>query len=52
MEPVLKDTIRALVGMHDTPMPNFDDFITGKGKGVIMSLEGPPGAGKTLTAGM
>ncbi len=51
MDHVLKDTIRALVEMHGTNMPHFDDFITGKGKGVIMSLEGPPGSGKTLTAG-
>jgi hypothetical protein len=51
MEPLLKDTVRALVEMHGTEMPQFDDFIAGKGKGIIMSLEGPPGAGKTLTAG-
>ncbi|KAI0528346.1 P-loop containing nucleoside triphosphate hydrolase protein [Xylaria digitata] len=29
---------------------DFDDFIPGKGKGVIMLLAGPPGVGKTLTA--
>ena len=51
MESVLKSTIRSLVEMHGKPMPQFDDFISGKGKGIIMSLEGPPGAGKTLTAG-
>ena len=51
MEPLLKDTIRALVEMHGSPMPQFDDFIAGKGKGIILSLEGPPGSGKTLTAG-
>ena len=51
MEPLLKETIRTLVQMHGCPMPQFDDFITGKGKGIIMSLEGPPGSGKTLTAG-
>lgn len=28
----------------------FDDFIDGKGKGVIILLSGPPGVGKTLTA--
>ncbi|KAF2726995.1 P-loop containing nucleoside triphosphate hydrolase protein [Polyplosphaeria fusca] len=28
----------------------FDDFIQGKGQGVIMLLAGPPGVGKTLTA--
>lgn len=29
---------------------NFDDFVQGKGKGIIMLLSGPPGVGKTLTA--
>ncbi|KAL8396315.1 hypothetical protein RB594_004692 [Gaeumannomyces avenae] len=29
---------------------SFDDFIAGKGKGVICLLAGPPGVGKTLTA--
>jgi DNA polymerase III delta prime subunit len=28
----------------------FDDFVGGKGKGIIMLLSGPPGVGKTLTA--
>ncbi|WAO93113.1 AAA domain-containing protein [Fusarium falciforme] len=28
----------------------FDDFIEGKGKGLILLLAGPPGVGKTLTA--
>lgn len=27
----------------------FDDVISGKGKGMVMLLEGPPGVGKTLT---
>ncbi|KXX75067.1 Mitochondrial sorting [Madurella mycetomatis] len=29
---------------------NFDDVISGKGKGIICLLSGPPGVGKTLTA--
>lgn len=29
---------------------NFDDIISGKGKGIIMLLSGGPGIGKTLTA--
>jgi hypothetical protein len=29
---------------------SFDDFIQGKGKGIIMLLAGPPGVGKTLMA--
>jgi SpoVK/Ycf46/Vps4 family AAA+-type ATPase len=28
----------------------FDDVISGKGRGIIMLLAGPPGVGKTLTA--
>jgi hypothetical protein len=29
----------------------FDDFVDGKGKGLIFLLYGPPGVGKTFTAG-
>ncbi|CRK33121.1 hypothetical protein BN1723_019791, partial [Verticillium longisporum] len=29
---------------------SFDDVISGKGKGIICLLSGPPGVGKTLTA--
>lgn len=46
-----KRTIRALVETHDSGIEDFDDIVAGKGRGVIMSLEGPPGSGKTLTAG-
>ncbi|KFZ15463.1 hypothetical protein V501_02714 [Pseudogymnoascus sp. VKM F-4519 (FW-2642)] len=28
----------------------FDDFVVGKGRGLIMLLYGPPGVGKTMTA--
>ncbi|KAF4994265.1 hypothetical protein FGRMN_5903 [Fusarium graminum] len=38
------------VGKHDPDSQVFDDIVKGKGKGIIISLEGPPGSGKTLTA--
>ena len=48
----LKETIRALVSTHGAPeLDSDDDIIDNKGKGIIISLEGPPGSGKTLTAG-
>ncbi|KAJ4259691.1 hypothetical protein NW762_007622 [Fusarium torreyae] len=31
-------------------LEDFDDFVDGKGKGLILLLCGPPGTGKTLTA--
>ncbi|KAI0199932.1 P-loop containing nucleoside triphosphate hydrolase protein [Astrocystis sublimbata] len=50
LDPYFKDTIQALVQAHDSQATDFDDIITGKGRGVIISLEGAPGSGKTLTA--
>ncbi|KAH6725065.1 P-loop containing nucleoside triphosphate hydrolase protein [Leptodontidium sp. MPI-SDFR-AT-0119] len=31
-------------------MFTFDDFVIGKGRGIVILLDGPPGIGKTLTA--
>ncbi|KAF5564443.1 P-loop containing protein [Fusarium napiforme] len=31
-------------------LQDFDDFVDGKGKGLVLLLCGPPGTGKTLTA--
>jgi hypothetical protein len=45
----LKDTIYRLVVAHSTESSHFDDFVKGKGKGLIGLFFGPPGAGKTLT---
>lgn len=47
----MKDTIRALVETHKDLTAEFDDLIVRKGKGLIFLLYGPPGSGKTLTAG-
>jgi hypothetical protein len=56
MDSQLKTVIEALVAGHrqhstkdDTP--EFDDVIAGKGPGLSFLLQGPPGLGKTLTAG-
>lgn len=55
LEENLKKSIYALVNVHSKPSrayEQFDDVIAGKGKGLIFLLTGPPGLGKTLTAGM
>ncbi|KAF4441639.1 P-loop containing nucleoside triphosphate hydrolase [Fusarium acutatum] len=45
---------RLLVGFvgatKNGKLQHFDDFVHGKGKGVVMLLCGPPGTGKTFTA--
>jgi hypothetical protein len=46
-----KSLIKALVESHSGPEEDgFDDFIMGKGRGLIINLFGPPGVGKTLSA--
>ncbi|KAF2792672.1 putative ATP-dependent zinc metalloprotease FtsH [Melanomma pulvis-pyrius CBS 109.77] len=45
-----KDLILAFAESQAKNRGHFDDFIQGKGKGIIMLLCGPPGVGKTLTA--
>ena len=45
-----KSLMRALVEAHAKETNDFDDFIKGKGRGLITLLHGPPGVGKTLTA--
>tara|TARA_R110002003_G_scaffold27_17_gene1465 strand:- start:681 stop:1103 length:423 start_codon:yes stop_codon:yes gene_type:complete len=47
-----KDTLLALAQVYTTEEGQFDDFIKGKGKGMIVLLHGEPGLGKTLTAGL
>ncbi|OJJ33550.1 hypothetical protein ASPWEDRAFT_116032 [Aspergillus wentii DTO 134E9] len=44
-----KGLVRALVESY-TRDESFDDYIAGKGKGLILLLHGPPGVGKTMTA--
>lgn len=50
MDDNLKGMIFRLIETHAKGLSDFDDFIAGKGKGLIGLLSGPPGAGKTLTA--
>lgn len=49
-----KRIVRALVESHSKQSSKkgsgFDDFIKGKGKGLVAVLHGRPGVGKTLTA--
>ncbi|KAF1843101.1 putative AAA family ATPase [Cucurbitaria berberidis CBS 394.84] len=45
-----KDLILAFSESQAKNRTSFDDFIQGKGKGIILLLSGPPGVGKTLTA--
>lgn len=51
-----KRTIHAVVKSRccpptSAPSSGFDDFIQGKGSGLVFLLHGPPGCGKTMTAG-
>ncbi|KAI0535672.1 P-loop containing nucleoside triphosphate hydrolase protein [Xylaria digitata] len=45
-----KKLISSLVIQHGSEVDEFDDYIQGKGKGLIFLLHGPPGVGKTFTA--
>lgn len=42
-----KTLLLSLVEAHDA---EFDDFVRGKGQGLVINLFGPPGVGKTLSA--
>jgi hypothetical protein len=45
-----KKLVMALSKTQAASVNNFDDIVSGKGKGMILLLSGPPGVGKTLTA--
>jgi DNA polymerase III delta prime subunit len=47
-----KDLMASLLKAHANKALHFDDVIKGKGKGLVFLLHGPPGVGKTLTAGI
>lgn len=44
-----KTLLQSLVEAHNAEL-GFDDFIRGKGRGLVVNLFGPPGVGKTLSA--
>ncbi|KAJ3517036.1 hypothetical protein NLJ89_g764 [Agrocybe chaxingu] len=44
-----KTLLQSLVEAHHKEI-HFDDFIKGKGKGLVVNLFGPPGVGKTFSA--
>jgi len=54
MDASTKSIIKALVESHRKhsrlDAEEFDDIIAGKGLGLVLLLQGPPGLGKTLTA--
>jgi hypothetical protein len=45
-----KMLLQSLVESHNAELNRFDDFIKGKGRGLVVNLFGPPGVGKTLSA--
>ena len=47
----IKRTLFALVQLQEGDSAPFDDLVAGKGKGLTILLHGPPGVGKTFTAG-
>ena len=46
-----KDILQAMVSSYVDKTAMLDDLIAGKGAGLVALLHGPPGSGKTLTAG-
>ena len=47
--PKQKALLQSLVEAHNGEL-EFDDFVRGKGRGLIISLNGPSGVGKTISA--
>lgn len=50
LPPTTKSLVKALVERHAASNHSFDDFVNGKGQGLVINLFGNPGVGKTLTA--
>nr|OQO30636.1 hypothetical protein B0A51_01522 [Rachicladosporium sp. CCFEE 5018] len=45
-----KDMLLGFTAMQMSAYTQWDDVVSGKGKGILLLLSGPPGVGKTLTA--
>lgn len=43
LPPKQKNLVKSLVESHKANAHDFDDFVEGKGKGLIINLFGPPG---------
>lgn len=50
LPPAQKTLDKSLVEIHSKDSTGFDDFVKGKGRGLIINLFGNPGVGKSLTA--
>lgn len=50
LPPAQKMLVKSLVEIHSKDSTGFDDFVKGKGRGLIINLFGNPGVGKSLTA--
>lgn len=50
LQPEFKEVVLAFVEAQLSQVDQFDDVIRGKGRGIILLLQGQPGVGKTLTA--
>ncbi|ETS78939.1 hypothetical protein PFICI_08792 [Pestalotiopsis fici W106-1] len=50
LQPEVKKVILSFVQVQLSQKNNFDDIIRGKGKGIVILLQGDAGVGKTLTA--
>jgi hypothetical protein len=51
VDDAVKTTLKTLVKKHEEMRAKFRDVVERKGVGRVFLLHGPPGAGKTLTAG-
>ena len=51
LESDIKNTLQRLVHLHEKSRSRFTDVVARKGAGRAFLLHGPPGSGKTLTAG-